>query len=188
MVGKTSIFTRYTQGTYSNIDLKNRTVEAYYSNKSIIIQKRNITLNIWDTAGEEKYRALAPLYYRNSDGAILIFDLTRKETFKLCEKWIEELRNIIQNPFSLVIIGNKCDLTDFQVSDLEVKALCEKYDAEYFTVSAKLDKNISASFSKISNLIYEDKIIKQEKKVRKKCLRLNTNKGNNKEDSGGCCG
>ena len=79
MVGKTSIFTRYTKKKFSNIDVKDRTVQACCSTKKLNINKVHFTLNIWDTAGEEKYHALAPLYYRDADGAVLVFDMTNKK-------------------------------------------------------------------------------------------------------------
>ena len=94
-----------------------RTVNACNMEKMIQIKEKTIKLNIWvkilleqDTAGEEKYRALAPLYYREADGVILVFDLSNYDSFLSMTKWFEEVKNHAKPELKIVLCGNKCDL------------------------------------------------------------------------------
>ena len=80
MVGKTSISNRYITGKWVKIDISNRTVNTKCYQKSLQINNLLFNLNIWDTAGEEKYHAMAPIFYRGAHGAVVIFDVTNKET------------------------------------------------------------------------------------------------------------
>ena len=79
MVGKTSILLRYIKGKF--IKVGERTINTNCFKKTISINNMTFEINIWDTAGEEKYHALAPNFYRGADGAVIVVDLTKKETF-----------------------------------------------------------------------------------------------------------
>lgn len=151
MVGKTSIFTRFTKKKFKQISSKERTVEACCSNKTLSFDGLNFNLNIWDTAGEEKYHALAPLYYRDADGVLLVFDMTNSNSFNNIEKWFYEISTVLGDGFTFILCGNKCDLTDkYQVNEEGAIALAKKYGANFFLVSALLDKNINECFKTIS--------------------------------------
>ena len=91
MVGKTSISTRFIKGKFIKIDLSNRTINTNCFQKRIQINDLIFNLNVWDTAGEEKYHAMAPIFYRGAQGAVVIFDVTNRETFKRAQKWFKEL-------------------------------------------------------------------------------------------------
>ena len=67
-------------------------------------------LTILDTAGEEKYHALAPIFYRGDDGALIIYDYTRKEKFERAEKWFKELNELSEGYPRIILVGNKIDL------------------------------------------------------------------------------
>ena len=82
MVGKTSISKRFITGKFEKIELSNRTINTNTFQKSLEINNKIFNLTIWDTAGEEKYHALAPIFYRDAKGAVIIFDVTNRETFK----------------------------------------------------------------------------------------------------------
>lgn len=187
MVGKTSIFTRFTKGVFPKIDIKNRTVEACVGSKNLKIDGKSFTINVWDTAGEEKYHALTPLYYRDADGAVLVFDLTKRETFDQIEKWVMEIRNVVKGSFQFVICGNKCDLLDYQVDDKDIKLLAERFDADYFTVSAKMDKNLSDAFTTLASKIHTEKTRPPVKKKKSVKILLNEGKPSSKKENDNCC-
>ncbi len=133
---------------------------------------------------------MAPIFYRDSDGAVLVFDLGKRESFLSIEKWIVELRGYA-GEIKLIIIGNKCDLppNKIQVSNEEAKSLASKYDSVFLPVSAMEDKNISDIFSTLAIEIYHHKMKKQKdniQKQRKKSLRLGAANESN-EKKGGCC-
>lgn len=192
MVGKTSIINRYTKGEF--FKSQDRTINSNCVEKILNINNTNFVLNIWvyqnndqqDTAGEEKYHALAPLFYRDSDGGVLVFDIGKKESFESLEKWILELRSYAGD-IKLIIVGNKNDLPPnrIQVSNEEAKALASKYDSVYISASAMEDKNISDIFSTLAIEIYHHKMKKQKDKQRKKSLRIAVQ--NDTEKKGGCC-
>lgn len=78
--------------------------------KKINIGGKRINLSIWDTAGQEKFHALGPIYYRGSNGAILVYDITDEDSFQKVKNWVKELRKMLGTEICLVIAGNKTDL------------------------------------------------------------------------------
>ena len=92
MVGKTSISTRFIKGQFIKIDPNDRTVNTNVFQKNIEINNKVFNLTVWDTAGEEKYHALAPIFYRGTHGAVIIFDVTNRDTFQRATKWFGELK------------------------------------------------------------------------------------------------
>ena len=155
-------------------------------------------MNIWDTAGEEKYHALAPNYYRDANGALLVFDLTKYESFDLVEKWILEIRSVVSENFQIVICANKFDLShEIQVKEEQVQEIANKYETEYVFVSAKEDKNISDSFHLLANKIVQEEMnsnrgVKRRRtlgfeKKEKIELTKNKSKSKKKDKEGGCC-
>ena len=166
-VGKTSLFNLNIKGDYKEIDKKNRTINAHTDKKIIEIDKKMVQLNIWDTAGEEKYHALAPNYYRDAEGALLVLDITKIETLKLIEKWIDEINKIVGEDFQILIAANKYDLiNESQINDEHLKEISEKYKIDYIYVSAKDNKNVDNSFNLLGNKIFTKHFSKSIKKKR----------------------
>ena len=116
----------------------------------------SVRLKIWDTVGQEKFRNLTTQYFRDCNGAIIVFDLTKKTTFECLPKWIEELYNKNSNKTPILIVGNKSDLTlDREVIQKEINDFVkDKY--LYYDVSAKTGNNISLAFDKIRGKILEE--------------------------------
>merc|ERR1712159_529982 len=90
-VGKTSLLLRYVKDSFS--DSQAPTVQAPYLSKPVKLENDSrVTLNVWDTAGQERFHALGPIYYRDADGALLVYDITWKESLDRVKKWVGELR------------------------------------------------------------------------------------------------
>jgi small GTP-binding protein len=113
--GKTSLVQRFIHGTFSR-DCP-MTVGAAYVPKVVSVGDQKIQLEIWDTAGSERYRSLTPLYYRDARAAIVVFDLTRAETFTEATTWAGELREKTNSLVTMFAAANKADL----VSERAVK-------------------------------------------------------------------
>ena len=98
--------------TYTVIFLRNNTFwfQASYLDKRVSVGTTNAQLSVWDTAGQERFHALGPIYYRDADGALLVYDITDAESFTKVRKWVKELRKIVGEGISIVIAGNKIDL------------------------------------------------------------------------------
>ncbi|EDQ84003.1 uncharacterized protein MONBRDRAFT_13239, partial [Monosiga brevicollis MX1] len=100
-VGKTSIVRRYCENVF--VDGHQTTLQASCLSKMMNIQAKRVRLNIWDTAGQERFHALGPIYYRNSQGAVLVYDITDQDSFKKVKNWVKELKKMLDN-ISIVIV------------------------------------------------------------------------------------
>ena len=161
MVGKTSISTRFIQGKFIKIDISNRTINTNCFQKRVQINDLIFNLNIWDTAGEEKYHAMAPMFYRGAQGAVVIFDVTKRETFNRATKWFDELRNFAEET-KIILVGNKIDLPNREVSNEEAADLARKYKCSFLEVSALLGTNVNEIFNSLALSIYQGKKKMQE--------------------------
>ena len=155
MVGKTSISTRFIKGKFVKIDISNRTVNTNCYQKRIQINDSIFNLNIWDTAGEEKYHAMAPIFYRGAQGAVVIFDVTNRETFKRATKWFSELSEFAEGNPKIILVGNKIDLPNRVITNDEATALANKYKCNFLEVSALLGTNVNEIFNSLTMAIYQ---------------------------------
>lgn len=144
-VGKTSVALRYVEDTFDDKQIS--TLQASFLNKKLNINGKRVNLAIWDTAGQERFHALGPIYYRMSNGAILVYDITNKDTFQTVKNWVKELKKILGSEICLAIAGNKVDLEkDLSVSIEEAEEYAQQVGAMHFHISAKLNQNIEEMF------------------------------------------
>ena len=119
-----------------------------FTSKELLFNGKNIVLNIWDTAGQEAYRYLVPMYYRNADIAIVVFDLTKKITFVALHEWVQDVRKNVGEDVLVYICGNKSDLTDKRaIREDEIKGFQKEYNVAYFETSALNGENIEKLFN-----------------------------------------
>ncbi|XP_066139680.1 ras-related protein Rab-21 [Euwallacea fornicatus] len=158
-VGKTSLVLRYVDDKFNSKHIS--TVQASFLNKKLNIEGRRVTLAIWDTAGQEKFHALGPIYYRSSNGAVLVYDITDQDSFQKVKTWVKELRKMLGRDVCLTIIGNKIDLEkDRVVSIEEAEEYATKVGATHFFTSAKLNQGVEEMFLSLTKQM----ITKQEEK------------------------
>lgn len=108
-------------------------------------------------AGQEKFHALGPIYYRKADGAVLVYDVTDNDTFERVINWIKELRQVVGEDIVLTICGNKCDLKNQQVEESKALEFAQKVGATHIYTSAKADKNVTEAFMQTAKRILEIK-------------------------------
>lgn len=148
-VGKTSILLRYTKGEYD--DRQVSTLQASYLDKKIPLGAVNAQLSVWDTAGQERFHALSPIYYRDADGALLVYDITDAESFARVKKWVKELRKIVGSDIAIAIAGNKCDLEkNRNVLESDAVAYAESVGAQHYNTSAKANKGLTEVFNTLA--------------------------------------
>ncbi|KAK8882405.1 Ras- protein Rab-12 [Tritrichomonas musculus] len=151
-VGKTSMLARLTNGVFK--EDTSATIGAAFQTHVISSDSGCITMQIWDTAGQEKYRALAPMYYRSANVAVLCFDLTNRESFQSLELWVEEL--VEKGPSNLitVLVGTKLDLVESRViSSEEAESFASRNSmAFYGECSAKTGIGVNNIFTKIAEI------------------------------------
>ena len=156
-VGKTSIINRYLKQFKPNED---STIAAYYFCKNINIDGFNIDFEIWDTAGQEQYKSVNTLFFKNTYMCILVYDITSQKSFEsLRNYWYD---SVIENSSQDVIVsvaGNKCDLyEDEDVDEKEVKEFCDSIGAMHVLTSALLNTSIDQIFEDLAK-----KLVKSEK-------------------------
>ncbi|CRL05844.1 CLUMA_CG018870, isoform B [Clunio marinus] len=110
-VGKSCIVTRFKTGNVFT-ERHTNTIGVDFSMKTITIDNKRIKLQIWDTAGHERFRSITSSYYRSAHGVIIVYDITKRNTFLSLQKWINEVRNYTANSVVCALVGNKCDLVD----------------------------------------------------------------------------
>ena len=186
-VGKTSLIRRYIDNTFSD-DYK-ASISCENKNKKVDIDGETVAdMQIWDTAGEEKFMSITRQYYNNSHGALVIYDLTNKDSFIKMSKWIKDLKDNAPENITIMIVGNKSDLPNKKVNlESELKYYKEKY--EHFEVSAKTGTNVSLAFEKLAFKIIEkirDENKKGSEKVEVESVALKANMGNKKKKKCQC--
>ena len=184
-VGKTSIINRYAKGNFSQ-ELES-TLGANYSQKKIERHGKKIRLDLWDTAGQEKYRAIGRHFYKDSYIVCLVYDITNKESFERIKTvWYPELKEHGEKTKILALVGNKIDkYLDEQVNEDDVKKYAEEINAINKRTSAMEGTNIEDLFNSLVDKYLKEiagMIIEEEKiKIKKDDLK------NDKQKKKGCC-
>ena len=182
-VGKTSLLNKFTENTFSKTQFA--TIGIDFKLKKININGKTIELKIWDTAGQERYRNLTKQYYKGADGILLIFDLTKKETFLKINDWIDQLNSHFnQDEISIILIGNKKDLSDREISYEEGNERGKELNILYFETSAKTGENVNEAFNCLTNEIFKKKGIFLD---RNNSLQINQKKFLQKTSKKSCC-
>lgn len=143
-MGKSSLTIKYCRDTFS--EKQESTVDATFNQKDVQIDpKTSVQLTIWDTAGQERYHALNRNYYKNSQGALIVYDVTDKDSFTKVKKWRDELRKYLEDA-PVVIAGNKCDMPGRAIDEAEAQAYAKSEGAEHIMTSAKSGQNVQQVF------------------------------------------
>ena len=147
-VGKTSLLYKYSQGFFTQEHLA--TVGIEFFTKEEEINGRKIRVKICDTAGQELYKSITKNFYRNSDGVIIVYDVTDRESFEKVQEWVQSISENTDTEKNIqkVLVANKVDLTR-KVTKEEGMKLAEKYNIPFFEASAKLDIGIKDFMTKI---------------------------------------
>lgn len=154
-VGKTCLCLRYVQNSFT--DHQESTIQATYLEKRLNMAKKPVRLMIWDTAGQERFHALGPIYYREASGAVLVYDITDRESFSKVRNWVHELRAELGQQIQLVIAGNKSDLEKKrQVDNEEAKAYAATVGAAHMLCSAKSGSGVEEVFLELTKLMMQD--------------------------------
>jgi small GTP-binding protein len=143
-VGKTSIISCLTHSDF--ISEVSPTIGASFTLHPMTVEGVQVKLKIWDTAGQEKFRALVPMYFRDTQVAMLVFALDCHESFSALGGWVEDVRRNSKDPPSLIVVGNKSDL-ERVVLGAEGEAFAENVGATYMECSAKTKTGIPELFT-----------------------------------------
>ena len=152
-VGKSNILLRYAHGQFK--DEYQLTIGVEFGAKNIKIKDKIYRIQIWDTAGQENFRSITRSYYKNSVCALIVYDISSKESFNNISKWMSDCKNQSPKNILMILIGNKIDLIEKrEVTYEEGKEFADKNDMLFFETSAKTGNNIDNVFyDSASNIV-----------------------------------
>lgn len=116
-VGKTNLLSRYIKNTFS-FDTRS-TIGVEFGAKKSEVSGYKVKCQIWDTAGQEKYKAITHTYYKGAKGALVVYDICNKDSFENTNKWINELRMNGEKDVSIILVGNKCDKEEERIISID---------------------------------------------------------------------
>lgn len=141
-VGKSNLLSRFTRNEF-NLDSKS-TIGVEFATRSIQVDSKTIKAQIWDTAGQERYRAITSAYYRGAVGALLVYDISKHQTYENVQRWLKELRDHADSNIVIMLAGNKSDLRHLRaVPTDEAKQFASKITLRCFS-----DENITTHCSR----------------------------------------
>ena len=144
-VGKSNLLLRYAHGQFK--PEYQLTIGVEFGAKNVEIRNKTYRIQIWDTAGQENFRSITRAYYKNSVCALVVYDISSRDSFNNVSTWIEDCRNQSPKTIFMVLVGNKKDLEDKrQVSTDEGQELAEKYGLHFYETSAKTGENVNEIF------------------------------------------
>ena len=153
-VGKTSILSKYKYETIEEGYAP--TVGIDFITKNVFLEDKTIRLIMWDTAGQERFKSLIPSYLKNAHSIILTYDITSKSSFSSLPKWIEDIKNHVQEGVFFVLCGNKLDLKNKrQVSFEEAEKFAQNHNLTYVETSAISGEGIKKLFDVITHSFYD---------------------------------
>ncbi|CAF5212873.1 unnamed protein product, partial [Rotaria magnacalcarata] len=158
-VGKSNLLLRFTRNEF-RLDTQS-TIGVEFAYKQVLIEGKKIKTQVWDTAGQERFKTVIPQFYRGSEGALAVFDLTKPESFDHIITWIEELHRHTPSDVPIVLVGNKSDLVDQRkISREQATRLAEQLNISYLETSALNSSNVEQAFLTIVNSIFYKKMPK----------------------------
>jgi Ras-related protein Rab-11A len=153
-VGKTNLLLRYLKNKFDQNS--KATVGVEFGSKNITIDNSIVKAQVWDTAGQERYRSITSAYYKGSHGALVVYDVTKIESFNNIDKWISDLRNNTNEKLVIMLIGNKIDLDkERTVKTEEGQEKSNENEVAYIETSALDSRNVEKAFESIVTKIHK---------------------------------
>ncbi|KAJ5076724.1 hypothetical protein M0811_00041 [Anaeramoeba ignava] len=152
-VGKTTLALRFSEG--ENYNNPEPTIAVAFHSKTIEITGESVKLQLWDTAGQEMYRSLIPMYIRNAEAAVIVYDITNLDSFNKIETWIEDIVSFASRNVIICIVGNKFDLNDARNVQNDIAhnfALQNNYI--FFETSARTGVGVDSLFIEIAKQLH----------------------------------
>lgn len=153
-VGKSSLLLRFTDDLFD--PQLSATIGVDFKVKTLTVEGNKTKLAIWDTAGQERFRTLTPSYYRGAQGAILVYDVSCRETFTKLDNWLNELETFANKPDIVkMLIGNKIDKSNREVTKEEGLKFARKHSMLFIEASAKTKEGVEIAFEELVEKILQ---------------------------------
>ncbi|KAK1306375.1 Ras-related protein RABA4d [Acorus calamus] len=152
-VGKSQLLARFSRNEFS-LDSK-ATIGVEFQTRTLVIDHKTVKAQIWDTAGQERYRAVTSAYYRGAVGAMLVYDMTKRQTFDHVARWLEELRGHADKNIVVMLVGNKSDLGSLRaVPEEDAREFAQREGLFFLETSALDSTNVEPAFLTVLTEIY----------------------------------
>eukprot|EP01080_Neovahlkampfia_damariscottae_P006392 gene6392-10399_t len=185
-VGKSCILMRYADDVFNSTHVS--TIGVDFKIRTINFDGKVVKLQIWDTAGQERFRTITTSYYKGAHGVIMVYDITKKESFDNLQSWLNDIQQYAEEDVGIILVGNKVDLENQrQVQKSDGEDWAKKLEVPFLETSAKDAQNVDDAFTKMVERLFEkkvsttmvsqsnndDKIVMSQPKAKKKvCLIL----------------
>ncbi|XP_053326710.1 ras-related protein Rab-5B-like [Spea bombifrons] len=183
-VGKSSLVLRFVKGQFD--EFQETTIGAAFLAQSVCLDDTTVKFEIWDTAGQERYHSLAPMYYRGAQAAIVVFDITKPETFERAKAWVKELQRQASPNIVIALAGNKFDLAEKRMVEFEeAQAYAEDTGLLFMETSAKTAMNVNELFLAIAKKMPKSDAQNPTHAARNRGVNI---QGTDQQPRSGCCG
>lgn len=152
-VGKTSLLLRYIKDYFSD-DLK-KTIGSNFLIKDVDIDGKNVRLLLWDIGGQPQFHKLRTIYFKGSNGALGVFDLSSSQSLLKIPGWISSIKKTVKKTIPMILLGNKVDL-EREVQVEEAEDLAQRLSCDYLETSAKIGTNVELAFEKIARACLQE--------------------------------
>ena len=161
--GKTNILSKYLHNKFDKSS--KATIGVELGRKTYTIKNNKVEAQIWDTAGQERYRSMTKAYYKGALGALIVYDITKKETFDNIENWIADLRNSADKKATIILVGNKNDLKFLRnISFADAQQRANQLNCELKEINCNKDiENVHDVMKHIISKIYYNNLNEEEK-------------------------
>ncbi|EAX94134.1 small GTP-binding protein, putative [Trichomonas vaginalis G3] len=184
-VGKTSIGKRWVDGFFD--PSMRSTISAAFFQKTVNAGSKKINIQLWDTAGQEEYHSLAPIYYKDAVAAILVYSVTDSKSFEKMQQWRKELVSSRGDNIKIILCGNKIDLPSQRTVQYDqAEAIAKQYGCPYFEVSAKTGQGIETMFLRLGEILSTIPL-QNTGPTRRSHASLQVVDAEEKKQKGGCC-
>lgn len=153
-VGKSNLLSRFTRDEF-NLESRS-TIGVEFATRTLEIDGKRVKAQIWDTAGQERYRAITSAYYRGAVGALIVYDISKTESYESVSRWLKELKDHADANIVIELVGNKSDLDHLRaVPTDEAKSFATENSLLFTEASALSSDNVDLSFHQLLRNIYE---------------------------------
>ena len=177
-VGKTCFLMRYTDNTYQEIHMSTIGIDNKFKDVELEDGKK-VKIQIWDTAGQDRFRSITRNYYKGANGIVLIFDVTNKKSYENVKNWVKQIKEEVSSRVTIILVANKIDDVNHRiVSKEEGEKIANECGLMFFECSAKTGENIEHAFNELVKKTVENysKVGQGGEKLKKK-----------KNSKKGCC-
>lgn len=182
-VGKSCLLLRFADDAFTESYIS--TIGVDFRFRTLNVAGKTVKLQIWDTAGQERFRTITSAYYRGADGIIMVYDVTKKDSFDHVKDWLAEVNRYAADSTCKLLIGNKCDRSDVRVPPEDGEKLAKELGMPFLQTSARTAENVEAAFIRMADELIRAKSASSD--APGDTVAVTEKGGGGSGKGGGCC-